>query len=746
MTDNSKPSQVKKNKTLSDLSATADALSRSQAVIEFTPTGEILFANENFLQTLGYELKEIKGKHHSIFVPEAERDSKEYATFWSDLEKGAFSSGEYKRITKSGDPIWIEATYNPVINEDGVVYKVVKYASDITERKIQSVRNQGQLDAISRSQAVIEFEPNGTIIHANQNFLDGLGYQLDEIKGNHHRMFVRKEEHETQAYQQFWKDLADGEFKSAEYRRVRKDGSDIWIQATYNPIVDLEGKVTSVVKFATDITESKVNSNFTQGQIDAINRAQAVIQFMPDGTIVTANQNFLDGLGYTLDEIKGQHHRMFMRPDDRNAPEYSKLWSDLANGQFQSAEYRRIRKDGSDIWIQATYNPIMDLDGNVSRVVKFATDITERKVNSAFTQGQIDAINRAQAVIEFHPDGTIVEANENFLQGLGYRLQEITGKHHSMFVDPADAATEEYKNFWKKLAQGQFQQSEYRRIRKDGSDIWIQATYNPILDLDGRVSRVVKFATDITEEVKRRQKTETVARQIDNDLNSIADGIAQSTQRTTSVATATNQASSSVQAVAAAAEQLSASASEISHQLGRATEITREAVGKANATNDIVGGLTESARKISEVVNLINDIAEQTNLLALNATIEAARAGEAGKGFAVVASEVKNLAIQSSKATEEISGQIQHVQGVAEKAAEAIASIGGTISEIDDVASSVAGAVEEQSSVTNEITANMAELSGGVETINQSIQEMAVSSQEIQSATENVRLASSSMI
>ncbi len=487
---------------------------------------------------------------------------------------------------------------------------------------------------------------------------------------------------------------------------------------------------------------SSPNNSDAAAILAALQQSQATIEFKPDGTILTANDNFLGALGYQLNEIAGQHHSMFVSAAERSTPAYRQFWAELAKGEFKSAEFMRVTKSGEEIWIQATYNPVKDASGKTYKVVKFATDITARRLTAALAQGQIDAINRAQAVIHFKPDGTILEANDNFLGAVGYGIDEIKHKHHSIFMPAAERDTPAYKQFWADLAAGKFQQAEYCRIAKGGREIWIQATYNPIFDMSGNVTRVVKFATDITAVVENRKVREEAQRQIDADLDSIAVSVSQSAERSTSVATASEQASNSVQTVAAGAEELSASAAEISSQLTRATQITREAVGKANDTKDVVRGLTESARKISEVVSLINDIAEQTNLLALNATIEAARAGEAGKGFAVVASEVKGLAIQSAKATEEITGQIAHVQSVSAQAADAITAIGGTIAEIDDVASTVASAVEEQSSVTNEITANMQEVSTGVESITIAIREIAGSSSEIEVATRNVKEAS----
>jgi methyl-accepting chemotaxis protein len=240
------------------------------------------------------------------------------------------------------------------------------------------------------------------------------------------------------------------------------------------------------------------------GQLAAIRRSQAVIEFNLDGTIITANENFLSALGYSLDEIKGRHHSMFVEESYRVGPAYKEFWTKLNAGEFLSNEYKRFGKGGREIWIQASYNPIFDAAGKPCKVVKFATDVTEQKKINAEFAGQLAAVRRAQAVIEFNLDGTIITANENFLSTVGYSLDEIKGHHHSMFVEESYRASAAYKEFWAKLNAGEFLSDEYKRIGKGGKEVWIQASYNPIFDLNGKPYKVVKFATDVTEQVKMR--------------------------------------------------------------------------------------------------------------------------------------------------------------------------------------------------------------------------------------------------
>jgi methyl-accepting chemotaxis protein len=382
-------------------------------------------------------------------------------------------------------------------------------------------RASAWLKAIDRSQAVIEFSPDGTILSANQNFLDTVGYTLGEIKGRHHSMFVDPAEREGAAYRALWEGLRRGEFQRAEYRRLAKGGREFWIQATYNPIPGPSGRPVRIIKFATDVTAQKLRSVDHAGQVAAIHRSQAVIEFALDGTVLSANANFLAAVGYTLDEIEGRHHRLFVDPAERESAEYRAFWAALARGEFRSGEYRRRSKDGREIWLQATYNPILDPDGKPSKVVKFATDITAEKLRSADSAGKVAAIGKAQAVVEFALDGTVLDANENFLSTMGYRSDEVRGQHHRLFVDEAERESAAYRAFWDALRRGEYQSAEYRRLAKGGREVWIQASYNPILDPLGRPLKVVEFATDITREVADRRQFQLlslVANETDNSV------------------------------------------------------------------------------------------------------------------------------------------------------------------------------------------------------------------------------------
>ncbi len=416
--------------------------------------------------------------------------------------------------------------------------------------------------------------------------------------------------------------------------------------------------------------------------LESLDRVQAVIRFRPDGTIVHANQNFLDAMGYTMAELEGRHHRIFVDPDYAASREYADFWRKLQSGDFHSGEFKRLARDGSEVWLQASYNPVLNPDGSVHEVIKFATNVSEQKRKALDDKGQLDAIHRVQAVIAFDLEGMVQAANKQFLDTTGYTLEEIRGRHHRMFVSAEEAASEEYAHFWSDLRAGEPKVGIFRRVSKSGQIVWLQASYNPILDWNGKPYKVVKYASNLTEFI---QQTET-------------------TQHT-------------AQSVAAAAEEMACSIAEISRNMQMSRDAAGHILDVSQSSTQHTTELVSSMKSMQSIVGLIRDIAARVNMLALNATIEAARAGEAGKGFAVVASEVKNLSEQTARATQQIGQEIATIQKFSGSVAESVRDTMDGASQMNGYVSSVATAIEQQSSATRQISEHCASLVTAVETI-----------------------------
>ncbi len=501
-----------------------------------------------------------------------------------------------------------------------------------------------------------------------------------------------------------------------------------------------------------------LNANKLADDMKAISAAQAMIWFSPDGTILDANENFLKTLGYGIDEIVGKHHRIFCEDAIRHSPDYQRFWSDLAAGRFQSGQFRRQSKDGQDVWIEATYNPVFH-GGRVVRILKIASDITASKIEALHDGNRLRAIDQSQAIIEFEIDGKIVEANDNFLKAMGYDRGEIIGQYHRMFCDPAYTATADYAQFWERLRAGEFIASNFVRYGKGGREVWIQAAYTPVFNSRGKVYKVVKVAADITprmravkiigQAIKRladgdltlrltepvdpvledtRLDVNTAAQALDETMTGIvraaqalSENAAVISDVSNSIASNGERQASTVEQTAAALEEINTTVKDTTHRTLATTRLVGETRSNAEASGIVVTQATAamdeiagSSREIENIIGVIDEIAFQTNLLALNAGVEAARAGEAGKGFAVVAQEVRELAQRSASAAKDIkaliakaSNAVKHGVALVDKTGHALQSIVDQVQEIDGNVDAISNAAREQAQGIGEINSSI---------------------------------------
>jgi methyl-accepting chemotaxis protein len=529
-----------------------------------------------------------------------------------------------------------------------------------------------------------------------------------------------------------------------------------------------------------------------RGQMEAIGKAQAIIEFGVDGTVRHANENFLRVLGYSLDEIVGRHHSMFVEAGEAGSADYRAFWQKLARGEYDARQYKRLGKDGREVWIQASYNPITDSTGKVFKVVKFATDITDQKMRNADFEGQLAAISKAQAIIEFNLDGTVRAANENFLGTLGYNFDEIRGRHHSMFLDAAATAAPEYREFWQKLARGEFDAGQYKRLGKGGREVWIQASYNPIFDANGRPFKVVKYAADVTAQVQTARALQAAVAQTQDavrsagegnltrrvpmegktgelealcrGVNSLLESTSELVQRVKAatgevqqgaeeiskgnlnLSQRTEEQASSLEETASSMEQMTSTVKQTADNAGQANQLAMAARQQAEKGGAVVssavtamGGINEASRKIADIIGVIDEIAFQTNLLALNAAVEAARAGEQGRGFAVVATEVRNLAGRSATAAKEIKALILDSVSKVEEGSKLVDQSGQVLGEI-------VTSVKKVTDIVAEIAAASREQSSGIEQVNKAVMQMDTTTQQNAALVEQAAAASQAIV
>jgi methyl-accepting chemotaxis protein len=777
---------------VAEFNAIKAEINKARCVIEFDTNGTITSINDNTLKALGYSSSELLTQHHKALLSRAESTSTEYQAFWDNLKKGETQTGTFKMLNKSGKPVSMQGYYAAILDTHGALRKVVSYLTDISSMSNNLQNLQNEDDALNASFGIVECDANGKILECNTIFSEPLGYTQQELVGQHISKVLGKATADSDEYKAMWVKLANGEQVKRQIKRVAKNGDEFWFQGTYAPVKNSEGKVQKVVVYSVCIT-AEVNRNADyEGQLKAISKIQGVIEFDLTGKILAVNENFAKVTGYDAKEIVGQHHSMFAPPEVKVSQDYKTFWENLAKGIAKDGLFKRVGKRGNEIWLQASYNPILDLNGKPFKVVKYATDVTEFKLKELENDAKVTSLDKAYGVIEFDLTGNVLDVNDNFAAVTGYSKNEIVGKHHSMFVSNEFKNSQAYKDFWAKLGSGELDSGQYHRIGKGGKDIWIEASYNPIHDMDGKPYKVIKFATDITDQINVKLGLESAVSETQHviesaqsgdlservslagktgDIASLCEGvnalldkmsdvIAQISEAGETINTAANEIStgnndlsvrteqqaSSLQNTAASMEELSSTVKQNAENAKQANQLAGAASGVAVKGGQVVGkvvttmaGINESARKIEDIISVIDGIAFQTNILALNAAVEAARAGEQGRGFAVVAGEVRNLAQRSSSAAKEIKELISDSVGKVQEGTKLVEDAGATMTEI-------VNSVQRVTDIMGEITAASQEQSAGIDQVNNSVTSMDEATQQNAALVEEAAAAAESLV
>ncbi len=661
---------------LDELNVRASITDMTCIVSDANLKGDILSVNDKYIEVSKYSRNELIGQPHSI-TRHPDMPKSVFKKVWSTIGRGGVFRGVIKNLAKNGEPYYVDATIAPVLGSNGKPRKYIGVRYDITEAELERQNMKGIVDAINSAYGYIEFDTEGNILAANPNFLQLMGYQLDEVVGKHHRIFAEPGFANSASYTQFWDDLRSGKHVTGTFHRVTKSGGGVWIQATYSPVKDETGRVFKVIKIATDVTKEKLE---IVGQLDAIGKAQAMAEFSMDGVILNANENFLNMFGYTYNELCGQNYSSLLDPAERNSSKSQAVWAKLQQGGFDAGQHKYAAKGGGILWIQTFHSALVDLNNKPFKAIMYATEITDQIIASQMLEA---AVVQTRDVISSAKDGNLVERVP--IEGKDGEIADLCSSVNSL-LDTTDKVMSEVGRVLEALAKGNLNEkidnSYQGSFGKLSSDV--NLTTKNLLDIVGSISKSANIISVTSGEIAAGN----------SDLSA-----------------RTEKQAASLEETAASIEEMTSTVKQNADNAQQANQLAIGASGVAEKGGEVVNqvvvtmsSINDSSKKIVDIIGVIDGIAFQTNILALNAAVEAARAGEQGRGFAVVATEVRNLAQRSAAAAKEIKTLIgDSVNKVADgtklvdEAGETMLEIVNSIKHVTDIMGEITAASREQS-------------------------------------------------